>query len=252
MAETSPVEAAIGSASSEMDLAEPEPVPRPAKPGATCKGCGNAMAAGAVLCTSCGMNQQTGQKLGTAISREKAPKIPGKAAAVGMLLLKIGGAMVGTVAVVAILAMVNLEYAKYAAIAITAVIGVLIHIVGTRGAIIEATDGNLGMRLLCRFVPFLALILITMRCTKDWESMKTHVLTVSGGRGHRHHGRHHVVCDQHDDRGEGIADRWISGLKTNASHRGAMGGVCILACGYGVVTLTCPCHGWPGTSPARP
>jgi hypothetical protein len=182
----------------EYDLNEPAkaaPVARAAVAGG-CAGCGAALADGAVVCIKCGMNQKTGKKLGTAVDRSgsngrtvgmsasaPAAKPSGMSAVMNSVwiwpvILFVGLGLVGLVGIFMLPPKTGVNVCLGVAIA-----GLIINVIGTMWGIRTACGDNIGLRLACRFVPFLGWVLILMKSFSEWDEMKVPVLTLLTGIG---------------------------------------------------------------------
>jgi hypothetical protein len=150
----------------------------PEHAGPCCKGCEAPLAEGAILCTACGMNQKTGKKLGTAIDKSPVRASAASEAPAGTLkkMLMWAGGIVGGVGVLIGLAFVMPQFASNIFLGI-AILGLVLWTVGTIWSIWVATADNIGLRLLCRFVPFVGLVVIIMKSVSDWDEMKVPMLT---------------------------------------------------------------------------
>jgi hypothetical protein len=170
--------------------APPRPAPvatgRRASADADCIDCGKPLPPGAVLCLSCGMNQKTGRKLDTAV--EKPPmalaaaraKAPVKSSGGLAKWIWIGGAVVaaGAAVLVAMFVFPEISVKIFAGIGIA---GLIIFSLGMWWATYVATADNLGLRLACRYVPFVGIIVVITRSISSWDEMKAPVITLFTG-----------------------------------------------------------------------
>jgi hypothetical protein len=150
---------------------------------ARCKGCKSPMSEGAILCTQCGMNQKTGKKLGTSVAKAVTETEKDKPASGAMktVLMWIGGVIAAIAAVALFVGFVPQMASKV--FAGVAIVGVVIASLGLIWSVLNATQDNIGLRLLCRFVPFVGIIVVIGKCFSDWDEMKVPVLTWIFGMG---------------------------------------------------------------------
>lgn len=187
-----PQEKPAEAGSAELDFApapgtprgKSSPAPQISVPvgGVLCKGCRSPLAENAILCTSCGMNQRTGKKLGTAIdgppagSREREPSAPSKAPKPLHWIT----AAIGVLALAAATAFVVPSIAETVCLGII-IVGAIVSFVGSVWAILAATADNMGIRVLCILIGIVALVVVIWKSVTDWQEMKAPMLTWFSG-----------------------------------------------------------------------
>ncbi len=143
---------------------------------ATCESCGNPMPGGAVLCTRCGFNTQTGKALKTAViveKQKKEEKVKGAAGrygnssggsdfgpSYGVLLMIFGG----TIGVLGVLGFVHPLFA----IAAVALGSITLTVGSVWGLVAAFTGGEIGWGICSLLVPFAQVIYMIAVCQNKW------------------------------------------------------------------------------------